>query len=100
MIDALFLSIIVASISFTVTEARLFKPIRVWIKKRNSFWGSFLLCGYCFGHWIAFALVAIYKPKLLNLWWPLDYFLTALVVAWLSALQWVLMCLLMDKAGK
>jgi alpha/beta superfamily hydrolase len=61
MIDALFLSIIVASISFTVTEARLFKPIRVWIKKRNSFWGSFLLCGYCFGHWIAFALVAIYK---------------------------------------
>jgi len=30
----------------------------------------------------------------------LDYFLTALVIAWLAGVQWVLMCLLMDKAGK
>jgi hypothetical protein len=49
---------------------------------------------------VAFVLVAVYKPKLFEFWWLLDYFLTALVIAWLSGLQWVLMCLLMEKTGK
>jgi hypothetical protein len=30
----------------------------------------------------------------------LDYFLTALVIAWLGGMQWIIMCLLMQKAGK
>jgi hypothetical protein len=45
---------------------------------------------------VAFALVAIYQCKIFELWWLLDYFFTALVIAWLSAFQWALMCLLMD----
>jgi len=52
------------------------------------------------GHWIAFLLVAIYRPSLFHSWWFLDYFLTAIVIAWLSAAQWIIMCLLMDRAGK
>ena len=54
------------------------------------------------GHrgWISFALVAIYQPKLFEYWFLLDYFLTALVIAWLAGIQWVLMCLLMEKAEK
>jgi hypothetical protein len=52
------------------------------------------------GHWVAFAFVAIYHPKLFDFWWLLDYFLTALVIAWLSAFQYVLLCWLMEKAGK
>lgn len=57
-------------------------------------------CGYCFSHWVAFALVAIYHPRLLESWWLMDYFFTALVIAWLSAFQWVLICWLMDKVEK
>jgi hypothetical protein len=49
---------------------------------------------------VAFVLVAIYRAKLFQLWWLLDYFLTALVIAWLSAFQGILLCWLMDKAGK
>ena len=41
---------------------------------------------------MAFGLVAVYKPKLFEFWWPLDYFLTALVIAWLSGIRWALMC--------
>jgi hypothetical protein len=48
---------------------------------------------------VAFALVAIYKPKLFEFWWLLDYFLTAIVIAWLGGIQWALMCWLMEKTG-
>jgi len=96
----IYLSFVTAAISFTVTEAKLFKPLREWLQKKIPFLGNLFSCGYCFGHWVAFALVAVYQPKLFESWWLLDYFLTALVIAWLSGLQWASMCWLMDKAGK
>jgi hypothetical protein len=46
------------------------------------------------------ALVVLCRLTLFKIWWPLDYFLTALVIAWLGAFQWALMCLLMAKAEK
>jgi len=95
-----FLSFATATISFTVAEMKVFMPLREWAKRKNAFFGELISCGYCLGLWIAFALVAIYKPRLFESWWLLDYFLTALAIAWLSALQWILMCCLMDKAGK
>lgn len=100
MKEVIYLSFVAASISFTVTETKIFMPVREWTKRKNSLLGELLSCGYCFGHWIAFALVAIYQPKLFESWWLLDYFLTAIVVAWLSAFQWILMCMIMEKAEK
>jgi hypothetical protein len=41
-----------------------------------------------------------HRPKLVESWWLLDYFLTAIAIAWLAAFQWVLMCWLMEEAGK
>ncbi len=96
----LFLSIAIAASSFTVTETKMFSPLREWVKRKNLFLGEFISCGYCFGHWIAFGLVAVYRPRLFDAWWLLDYFLTAVVIAWLAAFQWVLLCRLMEKAGK
>ena len=98
MKEVLLLSLVTASISYTVTETKLFKPLREWVGKLPM--GELLSCGYCLGHWVAFALVAIYRPRLFEMWWPLDYFLTALLIAWLSGVQWVLMCYVMQKAGK
>jgi len=84
MVRVAYLSFVTASISFTVTETKFFLPIREWLKKHNPFMGELLSCGYCFGYWIAFVLVAIYRPGLFNLWWLPDYFLTTLVIAWCS----------------
>lgn len=100
MKQVILLSFVTASISFTVAETTLFLSLREWAKRKNSFLGELLSCGYCFGHWVAFAVVAIYQPRLFDLWWLLDYFLTALVIAWLSTFQWTLMCWLMEKVGK
>jgi len=100
MEEVILLSLVNASISFTIAESKIFQPFREWSKKRNTFIGSILSCGYCLGFWVAFVLVILYRPKLFQLWWLLDYFLTALVIAWLSAFQWGMMCWLMDKTGK
>lgn len=94
------MSFVTASISFAVTETKTFIPVREWVKMRNSFLGELLSCGYCFGHWVAFALVAIYQIKLFESWWPLDYCLTGLAIAWLSAFQWIVMCWFIEKTGK
>jgi hypothetical protein len=100
MEKVIYLSFVTASLSFTVAETKMFMSMREWVKSKNTFFGRLLSCGYCFGHWVALVLVAIYRPKVFEFWWLLDYFLTALVVAWLSALQWILMCRLMDSVGK
>lgn len=97
---AIYLSFITASISFTVTETKIFKPVREWVKGKNAFLGELISCGYCFGHWVAFILVAMYRPKLFDVPWLLDYFSAALVIAWLAAFQWAVMCWLMEKVGK
>jgi Protein of unknown function (DUF1360) len=96
----LYLSLVTACLSFTVSEAKIFLPVRVRIKKKSSFLGELFCCGYCLGHWVAFSLVAIYQPRIFTSWWLLGYFLTALVIAWLSAFQYVLLCWLMERAGK
>jgi hypothetical protein len=96
----LLLSMPNAAIAFTVSEAKFFAPLRSWTKKKSTFLGESASCGYCFGHWTAFVLMAIYRSRLFDLWWELDYFLTALTIACLSAFQWIVLCWLMHKAGK
>lgn len=99
-LDILWLSAANAAMAFTVTEMKLFEPWRRWVKARSAFFGELFCCGYCLGHWTAFALTAAYRPRLFVWWWPLDYFLTALVIAWLSAFQWILLCWFMQRTGK
>jgi hypothetical protein len=75
-------------------------PLREQVRRKSALFGELLSCGYCFGYWVALALVAIYRPKIFDAWWLLDYFLTLIVIAWLAGLQWGFMCWLMEKAGK
>ncbi len=94
------LSSVTACIAFTVADTKLFRAFRERMKAKHSFGGDLFSCGYCLGHWIAFVLTAVYRPRLFEMWPPLDYFLTALVIAWFSAFQWILLCWLMQKSGK
>ena len=100
MLTVIYLSMVNGAIAYTVSETKFFRPFREWMQKKNNFLGEMLTCGYCFGHWTSFILVIIYQTRLFQGWWLLDYFLTALVIAWLSAWQWVGMCWLMQKVGK
>jgi hypothetical protein len=95
-----FVSFITATISFAVSESKLFRLLRERTKAKNSLLGKLLSCGYCLGHWVAIAMVVLLGIKLFDTWWLLDYLLTALAVGWLSGLQWAVMCWVMEKAGK
>ena len=100
MTEVIYLSFVTASISFTVSETKLFKPLREWARRKHSFLGELFFCGYCFGHWWALMLVIIFRPKIFEYWWLADYVLTVFVIAWLSALQWTVMCWLMRETEK
>jgi hypothetical protein len=98
--QVVWLSLVTASVAFTLSEATVFAGPREWVKARSAWLGKLACCGYCLGHWVALGLVAIYRPRLFEAWWVLDYFLTALVIAWLAAFQWATLCWLMEKARK
>ena len=94
------LSLVTAAVAFTVAETKLFAPLREATDRKAPLLGSLLSCGYCLGHWVALALVIAYRPRLFQWWGPLDYSATFLAVAWMSALQWGLLCVMVEKAGK
>lgn len=86
------------SLAFSLYETTLFAGLRDWVKARSAWLRKLADCGYCLGHWVALGLTAICRPRLFQAWWLLDYLLTALVIAWLTAFQWATLRWLMDKA--
>jgi len=92
MRELIILSLVTASIAFTISEAGIFTEVRALAKRTHYKLGELLSCGYCVSHWVAFFLVSIYQPRLfLSDFWLLDYFLTAIFIVWLAAFQWRMM---------
>ena len=87
IIKAILLSMVVASISFFVAHSYLAETVRAWVLKRSKFFGLLVECPYCFGHWIAVAMLVVFPMRLFGIAWPVDYFLTWLVISWLAGLQ-------------
>src|SRR5262249_27899045 len=88
MVLVALLSLVTASLSFTLSVAAIGSPIRERSMRLAPWLGKLVGCGYCTGHWIALGLVLIYRPRIFGGWEPLDLVLTALVVGWLAAFQW------------
>jgi len=87
----LLLSIITASISFLLIQSKLFQFFRNWVKECPVF-----KCGFCFGHWIALALVIGFKFRLFGIHWFLDLIFTTLAVAWTGGFQYIIMTIVVD----
>lgn len=99
MTGTIWLSVASAAISYTVADALIFKPVREWISKKSNFFGHLVCCGYCTGFWVSFILEIIFRPNLFGI--PvIGHVLTSFVIAWLSGLQWIIMCILVMKADK
>ncbi|MBI2922838.1 MAG: DUF1360 domain-containing protein [Planctomycetes bacterium] len=97
----LLLSFVTASIAFTVSETVVFRTFRETATRWSPWLGKLFSCGYCLGHWIALALVAAYRPRVFSSPFAvLDYGLTALLVAWSAAFQWIVLVILFKVAGK
>ncbi len=94
------LSLVTARVALILSETTVFAGPRDWAGGQSIWLEKLASYGYCLGHWVAFGLVAIYRPRLFEARWMLDYLLTAVVIGWLAAFQWAAECWLMDRAGK
>lgn len=94
------LSMVCACVSFTIAETLVFRRFREMVAGRSAWLGKLVSCGYCLGCWIALGLVIVCRPRAFAVHPVLDAALTAAVIAWLSAFQWLALGLMMQKAGK
>jgi len=79
-----------SSASVVVTKSKIAEPLREWAFDHSEWLGQLLECPYCFAHWIAAIIAAIYQPKLLNSGWGFaDVFMAWLAIValatWFSA---------------
>lgn len=80
------LSLAVATVSMTITKAKVSKPLRESIAARSKWLGELFSCPYCFSHWVSFAAVAAVRPVLTDSGlYGLDLFVSALAVIALAA---------------
>ena len=103
LLDILLLSTVTAAIAFTVTETKVFEPLRIWMKHSSEFFGKLFSCGYCLGYWVSFAILLLgYETPILfpNYHLIFNYIFSWFLIAWLSGFQWIIMCYLFKLVGK
>lgn len=79
------LALATAAISVTISKARIFASAREWIASRNTWLGELVSCSYCTSHWVAIALVAIYRPVLIPQWFIVDLIVSVFGMVAISA---------------
>lgn len=81
----LFLALVSATMTVTLTRASIFERPRRWLSEKSVFLGKLLACPYCSSHWVAFALVGVYRPQVLVTHWAVNFFAVSFSVVTLTA---------------
>lgn len=89
------LSLVVASVSWTVTQEKIFEEWRDAAKRRSEGKGNILVrkffyvwtCEYCFSHWVTIVVLVITRFTLLFPDWR-GYFISFFVLPWIAN-QWM-----------
>ena len=91
----LILSLVVASIAWTVTQEKIFEEWREGAKKRSEKASNILIrkffyvwtCEYCFSHWVSLLVVLVADYRLLISDWR-GYVVAFFVLPWIAN-QWM-----------
>lgn len=91
---AIVLALAIGAVAFTISLTKITRPMRdkldraanVRDSKALRWLHSLVTCPYCLAHWLAFGAVAIYRPRLVHMFLPLDYLVTAMAIAGASML--------------
>lgn len=79
------LALATAAISVTVSKARVFASFRSWVASKNAWFGELISCSYCTSHWVALALTAVYRPKLVSQLTAIDFLVSVFAIVATSA---------------
>ena len=85
-----------AMVSFIIADSKLFLPFREYLKPRSKYFYGLFSCGLCLGTQISLILSLIFFHHLSFELFIIRWF----DLAYLSAIFWIVLCLLLDKAGK
>lgn len=87
MINLALISLATLSISYTIGRGAVFERFRIYLLDKGFFFLYELFsCPYCISHWIAFILTVIYRPNIINYFYPLDICVESAVVVGLVLL--------------
>lgn len=86
LVATLVLALATSAISMSFTQGSMFEPLRKWIAGKSALLGELSRCFFCLSHWVAFAAVAIYRPRPLQIAWFVDLIVAAFVVIALATL--------------
>ena len=65
------LGLATGTISTTVAQGKLFRPVRSWVSEKNEWLGNLLGCPFCLGHWVGLASMLCWEMGGLEVqvWW-------------------------------
>ena len=92
LVATLSLAAAIGSGSFMISKSKMFAFARDWAERRKQngvLWAwlsGVLICPYCTGTWLSLAAVAVYRPRLVHQWAPLDYLVMVMVINGLAML--------------
>lgn len=66
MLTLLYLALATSAISVTIAKARAFETPRTWITTHSALFGKLVSCAYCVSHYVAFVLILLVQPKLVE----------------------------------
>lgn len=85
LIEIVYLSAAVATITLILTRSTLLHAVRAWIKSRNEMAGELVSCPFCMSVWVSLAMAYLYRIRPLQGSWPyVDYAIGGLVLVVLS----------------
>ncbi len=81
----------VSVISMAVTMSEIFKPMRMFIGRRNLWFGKLFSCPYCFSHWVSLGTVLLMDYRF-PFWsfWPSTVLTTFALIVCSAPFSWVL----------
>jgi len=92
-LDVLVLALVVSTMSVTMGKARVFRGLRATAAGWGDWWGALFHCPYCLSHWIALALVLVYRPRVIDGPMPvLDEIVSLFVIVALASVWSRLVC--------
>jgi hypothetical protein len=100
LIACVVIALACSGIAMSFTQGSMFDPVRAWIMSKNKLLGDLFKCFFCLSHWLAFAGVAIYRPRPVQSMLLADLVVAAFTIVTLATLASGLMFTAFFMAGQ
>jgi len=85
IMTVLWLGIATGAISLVISKSALLNGFHDWLEPRAPFLEEMLSCPWCTSHWVGLFFTLVYRPLLVDLWRPIDYIVTLMVIVTIAS---------------